>query len=247
MPSAQGNPPWDKAEIILALDLYLNHESATKHGSVAEIESLSATLRSVGRHDLVADPDRFRNPNGVATKLANLQYLDPDDEAKGLSGASQLDREVWGQYHDKPELVHQIAESIRSSLAGNPNEDLELSPIDDQEAEFPEGRYLYRMHVMRERNPKAVRAVKQEAEKRGELRCCICGFDFYRVYGDLGKGYIECHHTKPISEYRRGDTTRAEDLTLVCPNCHRMLHRHKPLLMPEELKEIIRHSELPIE
>lgn len=246
MPSAQGNPPWDKAEILLALDLYLNHESATKHGSTAEIESLSETLRRLGRHDSIADPDKFRNPNGVATKLANLQYLDPNDEAKGLSGASQLDREVWSQYHDKPELVHQLAESIRSSLLDKPDEESAIDAANDQEAEFPEGRYLYRMHVMRERNQKATKAAKQEAAKRGDLKCSVCGFDFSRVYGDLGRGFIECHHTKPISEYRKGDTTRTEDLVLVCSNCHRMLHRHKPLLTPEELKEIIQHSRATI-
>lgn len=241
MPSAQGNPSWDKAEIILALDLYLNHKSDTKHGSTEEIARLSVTLRSLGRHESIADPDRFRNPNSVATKLANLQFLDSSDKAKGLSGASQLDKEVWEEYHDKPALVHQIAESIRSSLAENSNKETEFRPIDDQEAEYPEGRYLYRMHISRERSRKAVRTAKQRAEKHGELKCCICGFDFYQVYGDLGKGYIECHHVKPISEYRKGDTTRAEDLALVCPNCHRMLHRHKPLLTPDELKEIMRH------
>lgn len=163
-----------------------------------------------------------------------------------MSGASQLDREVWSQYHDKPKLVHYLAESIRSILVDESDEESAMNASDEQEAEYPEGRYLYRMHVMRERNPKAVIAAKQEAEKHGNLRCCVCGFDFGKVYGDLGKGFIECHHTKPISEYRKGETTRMEDLALVCSNCHRMLHRHKPLLTPEELREIIQHSEARI-
>ena len=27
----------------------------------------------------------------------------------------------------------------------------------------------------------------------------ICGFDFGQKYGELGKGYIEVHHIKPLA------------------------------------------------
>jgi 5-methylcytosine-specific restriction protein A len=32
--------------------------------------------------------------------------------------------------------------------------------------------------------------------------------------------------------------TKLNDLALVCSNCHRMLHRAKPLLLPDELRSI---------
>jgi 5-methylcytosine-specific restriction protein A len=36
---------------------------------------------------------------------------------------------------------------------------------------------------------------------------------------------LECHHRKPLASLRPGQRTRLSDLALVCPNCHRMLHR----------------------
>jgi putative restriction endonuclease len=33
-----------------------------------------------------------------------------------------------------------------------------------------------------------------------------------------------------------GDTTRLEDLALLCANCHRMIHRASPWLSVEELR-----------
>jgi predicted HNH restriction endonuclease len=70
---------------------------------------------------------------------------------------------------------------------------------DEDEEDFPEGRVLYRQHRQRERNLNLVKKVKSRAERAGMLRCVICKFDFFKVYGDLGKGFIECHHTAPLS------------------------------------------------
>lgn len=38
-------------------------------------------------------------------------------------------------------------------------------------------------------------------EKKGN-KCCVCGFDFETVYGDIGKGYIHIHHLTPLSEIK---------------------------------------------
>ena len=58
--------------------------------------------------------------------------------------------------------------------------------------------------------------------------CCICGFDFELVYGERGRGFIEIHHTKPLSE-NEGEIVidPKTDLVPVCSNCHRMIHRRK--------------------
>lgn len=108
----------------------------------------------------------------------------------------------------------------------------------DPEAEaFPEGELSYRHHIARERSARLVRLRKRQA--RGDLRCQACGFDFATVYGPLGEGYIECHHVRPVSELRAGETTRVQDLALVCANCHRMLHRRRPWLGMDALAGII--------
>lgn len=69
---------------------------------------------------------------------------------------------------------------------------------------------------------------------RGRLECEVCGFDFATRYGDLGTGFIEAHHILPLAAAGPA-TTRLADLALVCSNCHRMLHRAKPWMTPEEL------------
>jgi hypothetical protein len=68
--------------------------------------------------------------------------------------------------------------------------------------------------------------------------CAICGFSFAEAYGDIGEGYIEVHHLKPISE--DGDLIARiinpiADLRPVCANCHRMLHTKSPPYSIEEM------------
>ena len=70
--------------------------------------------------------------------------------------------------------------------------------------------------------------------------CHACGFNFLERYGQLGKDYIEVHHTTPVSEM--GDNYKIDidrDLVPVCSNCHSMIHRRNPPLSIEELKDII--------
>lgn len=110
---------------------------------------------------------------------------------------------------------------------------------------FPEGKLKERLHLARERNAELVRRAKEEAFRlNGGLSCMCCGFDFFEKYGELGKGYIEAHHTKPVSElHEDGETTKTKDLALVCSNCHRMLHRRRPWLKMHELVNLLRASQ----
>lgn len=72
-------------------------------------------------------------------------------------------------------------------------------------------------------------------------KCMICGFDFWETYGELGKGYIEVHHIKPLSKLEEEVIIDPEkDLICVCSNCHRMLHRFKSYIVSvEDLKQIV--------
>lgn len=105
---------------------------------------------------------------------------------------------------------------------------------------FPEGKLKLKQHLVRERNPEVIKLVKERfLQLHGKLFCEICGFDFKEHYGSLGEGYIEGHHTKPVSEMEENEQTRVEDIALVCANCHRMLHRKRPWLPINELRELI--------
>ena len=67
--------------------------------------------------------------------------------------------------------------------------------------------------------------------------CKVCGFDFQRFYGDLGKNYIHVHHIIPLSEVRQArKVDPVNDLIPICPNCHAMIHSTKPTLTIEQLR-----------
>lgn len=68
--------------------------------------------------------------------------------------------------------------------------------------------------------------------------CQVCGFDFEKVYGELGKGYIEVHHIHPLAGQEHAQTVNPKaDLVCLCANCHRMVHRSRNnTLSIEELK-----------
>ena len=110
----------------------------------------------------------------------------------------------------------------------------------DDEEEGEEGQILTRTHRYRERNTKLVARKKQRVLRdKGKLSCEVCGFDFSAAYGERGDGFIECHHTKPVSKLKDGETTKINDLALVCSNCHRMIHRRKPWLSVEGVKDLL--------
>lgn len=70
--------------------------------------------------------------------------------------------------------------------------------------------------------------------------CAVCGMNFQNIYGEIGKGFIEVHHTTPVSKMGNGykfDIDR--DLVPLCSNCHSMIHRRNPPYTVNELKKII--------
>ena len=71
--------------------------------------------------------------------------------------------------------------------------------------------------------------------------CKICGFDFEKCYGKLGHHYIHVHHIVPVSKKDVAYLIDpVKDLIPVCPNCHAMLHREDPPLLPEQLRDVWR-------
>jgi 5-methylcytosine-specific restriction protein A len=51
--------------------------------------------------------------------------------------------------------------------------------------------------------------------------------DFASTYGEWGAGFIHVHHNKPVSETGPTKINPATDMSVVCPNCHAMIHRKR--------------------
>ncbi len=72
-------------------------------------------------------------------------------------------------------------------------------------------------------------------------KCMVCGFDFERTYGEIGKDYIHIHHIIPISTIQdEYIIDPIKELIPLCANCHAMIHRKNPPLSVEELLKMLK-------
>ncbi|NCI15617.1 HNH endonuclease [Cronobacter muytjensii] len=98
---------------------------------------------------------------------------------------------------------------------------------------------MTKLHQSRERDPKIIKQKKEQIlNVTGKLKCEICSMDFEETYGELGRGFAECHHKNPLSLRDKNEETALSDLAIVCSNCHRMLHRKRPWLTLDDLRAI---------
>ncbi len=229
---------WLCDELILALNLYTH---AGQKPSLAELDELSEVLRSMPIEPELASDPSFRGRDSVYLKLANFTSLDPVAGRKGMTRGGAGDRRVWEEYAHDPLRLERASAAILAHLS-------QLKPdgsqgLEEGLAEAPEGRILTLAHRVRERSGKLVARKKAEAmASDGKLACAACGFDFEATYGDYGKGFIECHHTVPVSELKPDARTRLADLALVCSNCHRMIHHRAPWLSLAQMRALLGHE-----
>ena len=105
------NPKWAEEEIILALATYLRGATPDKNNQM--VIDLSRELDALPLHPERPDAARFRNPNGVALKLANIAALDPSYSGGGMKSFSKLDAEVWRRYADDEDALEEAVAAIR--------------------------------------------------------------------------------------------------------------------------------------
>jgi 5-methylcytosine-specific restriction enzyme A len=89
------------------------------------------------------------------------------------------------------------------------------------------------------------RGARERCIKHYGMTCVICGFDFEKMYGEVGRDVIHVHHLKPLSEI--GDTYRVDpirDLRPVCPNCHVIIHKNNPAHSIDEVRAMIKSARI---
>lgn len=229
---------WSWEEHVLALELYLADPTVGKGSQ--PIQDLSQLLRKMAARLGISGSDKFRNANGVYMKLMNFRRLDPAYQSLGKAGLSQGakgEELVWERYADDLPALKEAARLIRLAIEA---EDVPLDQPED-EPEASEGTLILRLHKARERDRDLPNKKRQSVlSAKGKLQCEVCDFDFSDRYGDLGHGYIEVHHCKPLASMVPGERTKLSDLAVVCANCHRMLHRRSLTLSLDDLRAAIR-------
>jgi predicted HNH restriction endonuclease len=134
----------------------------------------------------------------------------------------------WARRDDR--TVHEgllkLFNSLTKALISGGLLDASITPAEDDEGFEGEVKKRLVKHRNRERK-KRTQKIAEALRKNNRLICEVprCGFDFHERYGELGVGFAEVHHKKPLSEApRKGMVVKLTDLAIVCANCHRMIH-----------------------
>jgi hypothetical protein len=100
------------------------------------------------------------------------------------------------------------------------------------EAALVEGAAFRVLTTVYERN----RTARERCIAKYGANCCICGFNFGCVYGQVAEGFVHVHHLRSLAEIGEEYVIDPEeDLRPVCPNCHAVLHLRTPAYSIEEV------------
>ena len=197
---------------------------------------------SMHSNEIVNDSEFWNDINeytkGLNGKYARLQLVEQVDSDKlllenlknnGLKAAPQ------GPIKVKDELGDYIDKYMNDTFSEG------IFPESDIPSDIYEGAVS---QVLVNRYERSSIARKKSIEYNG-CKCSICGMDFEKVYGDIGKDFIHVHHIVPLNQIDKGYIVDyKKDLIPVCPNCHAMLHRKidgKELTV-EELRMRLNHE-----
>lgn len=183
---------------------------------------LDRLVRS-GIKNLFYEPRNRLHQGAFLTPLPPQVRAALSDAYRGLSGRS-LEDDVPGSVDEDHDLTAAIA-------------DIEALEAEERYVEGTRSNILINKY---ERDPR----LRMEAIRIHGTTCSGCGFSFDAFYGARGAGYIEVHHLKPLSSYGGAVVVDPDtDLTVVCANCHRMIHRRtQDPLTVEQLRRLIDES-----
>ena len=105
------NPPWNREELILALDLYFAIDYGQMHGTHPQVKALSNLLSLMNK-----DSGFSRSPGSVSLKLANFKRIDPDFDGKGMTGGAQLEERIWEEYSQDKIKLQKNANDIKKDI-----------------------------------------------------------------------------------------------------------------------------------
>ena len=155
----------------------------------------------------------------------------------GIDELTELHPTIWNAQGSGKKIPFDAASALSSMWSERIGSTRPYFPdeIEDVEEYFEGARKTVTVNLY-ERDPE----VRRKCIAKWGTTCAVCNFHFEYYYGPLGKDYIHVHHLKPLGEIgREYKVDPVNDLRPVCPNCHAMLHRRKPALSIDELKELI--------
>jgi 5-methylcytosine-specific restriction enzyme A len=214
----------EKFIIFGAWDVYVNGNMVL---IFKEDWKLSAKGKNQPGYEQSREHLRFIEEEGYQLKIFPMEYMAANDE----EGAPAKIKKIIPELFDK--TLIRIGDSWYAS---------------DQtfEGELPEE--VNSKEVFIEGAVKSIPVNQYERSAAGRLECLkhygytcsVCSFDFEKKYGAIGKNYIHVHHIIPIAEIgKEYELNPIKDLRPVCPNCHAMIHKTRPALTIQELRDLV--------
>lgn len=156
-----------------------------------------------------------------AWKFSRVDYDAIEEGLEALQGLGN--RAAWRWLRDEV-MPQKLAEVVagRSPTLGA-----------DVDAGAVEGQARLISHLRRERNSALANKKREAAKTEHGLKCEGCGSFSERLYPGLEASLWEVHHRAPLSALRAPAHTLMKDLAILCPCCHRAIHRTKPMLSVE--------------
>lgn len=157
-------------------------------------------------------------------------------------------------YEGFQEYYEQELYVLVSNILTNPKQSFEyffdLSSAENEVLIFPdEVREAEETRTLKEGYIRQIKVNAYERNNQARKKCIehygsncyVCGFDFEKVFGEIGKGFIHVHHLIPLSEINQEyEVEPIKDLRPLCPNCHAMIHRKSPPFTIEELRGLLK-------
>jgi hypothetical protein len=173
------------------------------------------------------DPNwpRARTKNGLLLPLSRRRPIAVWPGGRGIRRWAS--RDGFGAEHPRLQAVWE--RFVKDVLSGSDSLLRSTAGDTDLDNIGVEGKLLKRLVAHRQRELKLRRAKIRIALKKnnGRLVCEVpgCGFDFAKRYGQLGVGYAQVHHRRPlVTSGRHGRKVHVSELAIVCANCHAMIH-----------------------
>ena len=125
-----------------------------------------------------------------------------------------------------------------SNITQNTSKDkrLKVEPFEEDRV-IHEGIQKFIKSKTYERSNKLKKYAIEHFADNGIISCKACNFIFEKFYGqEIGKGFIEIHHIKPVFQYEGDDANKTISQALhnvipLCSNCHRMVHRKRNITL----------------
>lgn len=184
-------------------------------------EAQSWKIKDRVTHNLGGIPDNYKNRTSFRETIqVIIQEHCPQEKKYNKSKKPAFQKMGYGRFR--------LVSDPKSEEEERKLKAIEVSVLDhlgslELENEHFEGQQRERYTSYYERDAR----LRAKAIAIHGTKCVVCMFDFEKTYGNHGKGFIEVHHVKPVSELGGNTIVNPElDMVVVCSNCHRMIH-HK--------------------